>query len=64
MKLILSLAVIKRWNLAKIDFKSAFLQSGQAVRDVYVVPPKGSKERFVYWLLLTAAYGLVTASAK
>jgi len=64
MRLILSIAVIKKWNLAKIDFKSAFLQSGQAIRDVYVKPPRESKEKFVYWLLLTAAYGLVNASAK
>ena len=64
MRMILSIAVIKGWNLAKIDFKSAFLQSGQAIRDVYVVPPGESKERFVYWLLLTAADGLVKKSAK
>lgn len=64
MRIILSIAVIKGWKLAKIDFKSAFLQSGQAIRDVYVVPPRESKKRFVYWLLLTSAYGLVNAGTK
>ena len=48
----------------EIDFTTAFLQSGIATRDVYIVPPKESKDRFVYWLLLTAAYGLVNANAK
>jgi len=59
-----SICVTMGWRVAKIDFKSAFLQSGAVERDVYVVPPRESKDRFHYWLLLTAAYGLVNASAK
>lgn len=64
MRIVLPIATIKNWHLSKIDFKSAFLQSGPACRDVYVVPPLESKSRFVYYLLNTAAYGLVNASAK
>lgn len=54
-----------RWTLAKIDFTAAFLQSGEAQRDVYVVPPKECAHRTkLYWILLSATYGLVNASAK
>ena len=62
---LLSNATIHKWPLAKIDFKSAFLQTGDAKRDVYVVPPRECESRSRhYWLLLTAAYGLVNANAK
>lgn len=64
MRVALSICTMKRWNFAKIDFTSAFLQSGLAERDVYVVPPRESGKRVYYWLLLTAAYGLVNAGAK
>lgn len=47
-----------------MDVQSAFLQTGNADRNVYVVPPRESKNRSFYWLLLTAAYGLVNANAK
>jgi len=64
-RILLSCSTLFKWKLAKIDFSSAFLQSGEAQRDVYVVPPKecSTRSRF-YWLLLSAAYGLVNASAK
>ena len=52
------------WPIAKIDFTSAFLQTGDAKRDVYVIPPRECKNRSFYWLLLTSAYGLVNANAK
>ena len=50
--------------LTKIDFTSAYLQTGDARRDVYVVPPRECSDRTKYWLLLTAAYGLCNAGAK
>lgn len=54
-----------KWRLTKIDVKTAFFQTGQAARDVYVVPPKKCKDRHqVLWLLLTASYGLVSSNAK
>jgi len=64
MRVALSICSIMKWNTAKIDFTSAFLQSGLAEREVYVVPPRESGKRIYYWLLLTAAYGLVNAGAK
>lgn len=63
-RILLSLAVIFKWCLAKSDFKSAFLQTGDALRNVYVVPPKESENKQHLWLLLAAAYGLVNANAK
>jgi len=62
---LISIASIFKWFLVKIDFKSAFLQTGNAKRDVYVVPPRECSTRSShYWLLLAATYGLVNANAK
>ena len=63
-RILFSVTVIFGWVLVKIDFVSAFLQTGKALRDVYVIPPYESRDSAVYWLLLTAAYGLVNANAK
>ena len=60
----LSIGSILKLCLAKIDVKSAFLQKGTAMRDVYVVPPRECSSRSVYWLLLTAEYLLVNSNAK
>lgn len=60
-----SIASLFGWKLIKADAKSAFLQTGPAGRDVYVLPPRESMQRATHvWLLLTAAYGLVNANAK
>lgn len=63
-KILLSLTSTFQWRLAKIDFKSAFLQTGRAKRDVYVIPSRESTDKGKYWPLLTASYGLVNANAK
>ena len=42
----------------------AFLQTVDAKRDVYVIPPRDCRRRHNYWLLLTSAYELVNANAK
>ena len=63
-RILLSIAFIKKWYLTKVDIFSAFLQSGPAQRDVYVVPPRECADRWFYWLLLTATYGLVNANFK
>lgn len=45
--------------------KAAFLQTGEAKREVYVRPPSESRMRSTHiWLLLTAAYGIVNSNAK
>lgn len=63
-RVLLTLAVIFRFVIAKIDARSAFLQTGEAMRDVYVIPPRECKSRMYYWLLETAVYGLVNSNAK
>ena len=50
--------------MTKIDFTSAFIQTGDAKRDIYVVPPRECHDKSFYWLLLTSAYGLVNANSK
>lgn len=60
-----SLATIFKWSIAKVDFESAFNNSCDAKRAVYVQPPRQSSHRYRYlWLLLTESYGLVNANAK
>lgn len=52
-----------RWRLNKIDVKTAFLQTGDAQRHVYVtlsVDNDGSDK--CLWLPLTASYGLFKAN--
>lgn len=63
-RILLSLAGIFQWRLAKINFKSAFLQTGKAKRDVYVISLRESIDKGKYWLLLIASYGLVNADAE
>ena len=62
--MVLTTAALLNWRVYKADVKSAFLQTGKAQRDVYVLPPKESADKRHSWLLLTAAYGLVNANAK
>ena len=63
-RILFSLSVMFQWYLTKIDVKSAFLQTGSAQRDVYVIPPKESADRGFVWLLTVARYGSVNANAK
>lgn len=51
-------------HIAKVDVKSAFLQTECAERHVYVIPPRKASDRSHNWLLLTAPYGPVNANAK
>ena len=65
LRIVCSIASIMSWPLSKVDFDSAFLQSGASMRDVYVCPPKECNSRMkYYWLLLSASYGLVNANSK
>lgn len=64
-RIILSIATLFAWILTAIDVKTAFLQTGRAERDVYVIPPTESTDRgSKMWLLLCAAYGLINSNAK
>ena len=63
-RILLSICTILHWFPSKVDIKSAFLQSGPATRDVYVIPPRECPGRQFRWRLLVATYGLVNANAK
>ncbi len=63
-RILLSLCNILKWSIAKVDAKSAFLQTGAATLELYVIPPRECSDRSKYWLLLTAAYGLVNANVN
>lgn len=64
MAILLSISVLCNFFITNIDIKSAFLQSSESQRDVYVVPPRESAKRYFYWLLKVASYGWVNANAK
>ena len=65
LRLVCSIGTMLSWPISKVDFDSAFLQSGASTRGVYVRPPKESESRVkFYWLLLTASYGFVNANSK
>ena len=61
----MSVSALKGWKIKPGDAKGAFLKTGKAEREVYVIPPTESKMRSTHrWLLLVAAYGLVNSGAK
>lgn len=63
--ILLSIATIKGWRLSKADARSAFSQTGEATRNVYVTPFRESKHRYCFlWLLQTAAHGLFNTTSK
>lgn len=62
-RVILSNAALRKRRIVKIDVKSAFLQSGPDQPDVHVISPWESSYHNDLWLLLSAAYGLVSANA-
>ena len=45
-----------------MNFVSAFLQTGDAKRNVYVIPLRECRRRSFYWLLLNFAHGLVNSN--
>lgn len=61
----LSFSELKELKIIKLDFKSAFIQTEEAERDVCVIPPtERSGRKRCLWLLPTTAYELVNAHAK
>ncbi len=50
--------------ISKVDFESAFLQTGPAQQVVYVRPPHSDPAKCTLWKLKVAAYGLVNSNAK
>ena len=63
-RILLSISTMIKWALAKIDFTSALLQTGNATRDVFVVPTREYRRKSSYCLLLTSASGLFNANSN
>lgn len=63
--LLILTAALKNWPTIKLNIKVALLQTVPAQCDVYVIPPRKSQDRDKrLWLLLDAAYGLMSSNAK
>ena len=61
-RLCLTVAAAKNWEIRSLDIKSAFLQGGAIERELCVVPPKEFRKSNVLWRLKKAVYGLTDAS--
>ena len=63
LKLMLTIAKSKGWEIRCSDVSRAFLQTDEISREVLVIPPKEAKVSFgKVWKLKRAAYGLIDAS--
>lgn len=61
---VLLFAALYSWHVTKADVESAFIQTVSAEHGNDVRPNRESQDRRHYWLLFSAAYGLVKASPK
>ena len=59
MRMVCSFAVDMGYDLKAMDIKTAFLQTGELKREVYMKPPKEAQDTKHLWRLLKTAYGLV-----
>ena len=62
LRLILAIAVSKKWALNSIDIKAAFLQGNPIERELYLRPPKEASQPGKLWRLKKVVYGLSDAS--
>ena len=58
MRLLLCVAMSKRWECKSLDIKSAFLQGFNIERDIFMRPPGDVEEKGVLWKLVGCPYGL------
>ena len=63
-RLILSMAVLFRLMLGKIDIKAAYFQSGSISRRIYVRPPREMLLFRTLWKLLSLPYGIAEAGRQ
>ena len=61
-RLLLTLAVSKEWDVNTLDIKAAFLQGKKIERDLFVTPPKEFRKPNILWKLNKVVYGLCDAS--
>ena len=64
-RLTLSMASIRKYRLALVDIKGAFMQSGNTKRRIYVRPPREWKgDRGILWKLIRLPYGIKEAGRQ
>ena len=61
LRLIMSVSVFNNWDISSFDIKSAFLQSANIGREVFLKPPVEAEDQWYLWLLLKPVYGLADA---
>ena len=61
-RLCLSIAISMGWTLHSLDITSAFLQSVEIERDIYIKPPADCKTSGIIWKLKKPLYGLNESS--
>jgi hypothetical protein len=57
-RLLFSIAACQNWEVRTLDITSAFLQSDEIQREVYVKPPQDIRRRGIIWKLKKPLYGL------
>ena len=57
-RLLFSIAACQNWEVRTLDITSAFLQSDEIKREVYVKPPQDIRRRGIIWKLKKPLYGL------
>lgn len=64
-RMVLALGTMMGFTFGVADIKGAYMQSGPARRDIYIIPPAIYKGRQrVYWKLLALAYGVCDAGRQ
>ena len=63
-KIFLAIAANEKWLVESSDVRSAFLQSEQIQRDVFVEPPTERRKPGIVWKLKKPCYGLDDASRQ
>ena len=58
LRIILTIATMKKWKCSSLDVKSAFLQSHKLDRTVYLNPPKDIRKKNIIWRIKKPIYGL------
>ena len=61
-RMLLGIAMAKKWKVNSLDIKAAFLQGQTIERNLFVLPPKEFRKKDCIWKLNKVVYGLNDAS--
>ena len=63
-RLLYSLAARYGFCLGKVDIRGAYSQSGEAIREIYLIPPREMGRPKFLWRMMRTMYGIVSAGRK